>query len=88
VLSGVIGSSEPDEALEVVSFAERLGFTPRVLLLHDEHGKLDLSAAERAAYAEVKRRIGTRADEAHAYRDRLLRDGRAPFKCRSGSRYL
>lgn len=88
VLSGVIGSAPPGQALEVVDYARAKGFSPRILLIHDERGRLRLAPAERAAYAAVKRRIGRRADEAHGYRDRLIADGRAPFKCRSGSRYL
>jgi hypothetical protein len=57
-------------------------------VVHDEHGRLQLAPAERAAYAEVKRRIGRKADEAHAYRNSLIEHGSAPFKCRSGARYL
>jgi MoaA/NifB/PqqE/SkfB family radical SAM enzyme len=88
VLSGVIGSAPPEQALEVVNYARAQGFSPRILVVHDEHGRLQLAPAERAAYAEVKRRIGRKADEAHAYRNRLIEHGSAPFKCRSGARYL
>jgi len=87
-LSGVIGSAPPKEALEVVDFAKKAGFTPRILLIHDEHGRLQLSPEELAAYREVKRRIGPQASEGHNYRDRLIEKGEAPFKCRAGSRYL
>jgi hypothetical protein len=41
-----------------------------------------------AVYAEVKRRLGRVAKEAHKYRDRLIREGEAPFRCRAGARYL
>ena len=88
VMSGVIGSAPAEEALEVVDFAKRAGFVPRILLVHDDRGRLRLSPEELAAYAEVKRRIGRRAAEAHDYRDRLIARGKAPFKCRSGARYL
>ncbi len=88
VMSGVIGSAPPDEAEEVVACARRLGFQPRVLLIHDEHGRLRLEPEELAAYARVKRAIGRKASEAHGYRDRLIAGGRAPFRCRAGARYL
>jgi len=88
VLSAVIGSTPREEVLEVVTFAESQGFAPRLLLLHDAHGQIGLSPAQRAVYAEVKAKLGRQAKEAHDYRDRLLQDGAAPFRCRSGARYL
>jgi MoaA/NifB/PqqE/SkfB family radical SAM enzyme len=88
VMSGVIGSAPPEEVLEVVDFAKSHGFTPRILLLSDENGQLQLSHEELIAYDEAKRRIGNRANEAGDYRGRMIDSGEAPFKCRSGSRYL
>ena len=71
-----------------MDFAKAHGFSPRILLLHDEHGQVRLSHEELLAYEEAKRRIGDRADEAHGYRGKMIETGEAPFKCRSGSRYL
>jgi MoaA/NifB/PqqE/SkfB family radical SAM enzyme len=88
VMSGVIGSAPPKEVLEVVDFAKAHGFTPRILLVHDQDGHLRLSHEELIAYDEAKRRIGDRANEAHGYRGKMIESGEAPFKCRSGSRYL
>jgi MoaA/NifB/PqqE/SkfB family radical SAM enzyme len=88
VMSGVIGSAPPEEALEVVDFAKAHGFTPRILLVHDENGQSQLSHEELSAYDEAKRRIGDRANEAFGYRGKMIESGEAPFKCRSGSRYL
>jgi len=88
VLSAVIGSAPPEEVLQVVDFATARGFSPRMLLLHDEHGQLGLAPEHLAVYAEVKRRLGRAAKEAHNYRDRLIHAGEAPFRCRSGARYL
>lgn len=88
VMSGVIGSAPPQDVLEVVDFAKAHGFTPRVLLVHDQDGQLRLSHEELIAYDEAKRRIGDRANEAHGYRGKMIESGEAPFKCRSGSRYL
>lgn len=88
VLSGVVGSANSREALEVIQFAKDHGFTPRVLLIHDEHGQLKLSAEDLAVYREVQHAIGARFVEAGDYRSKLISEGEAPFKCRSGSRYL
>jgi MoaA/NifB/PqqE/SkfB family radical SAM enzyme len=88
VLSAVIGSAPPEEVLQVVDFATSHGFSPRVLLLHDESGQIGLSPDQLALYAEVKRRIGRAANEAGNYRDRLINGEQAPFRCRAGARYL
>jgi MoaA/NifB/PqqE/SkfB family radical SAM enzyme len=88
VLSAVIGSAPPEEVLQVVDFATSHGFSPRVLLLHDESGRIGLSPDQLALYAEVKRKLGRAAKEAGNYRDRLILGEKAPFRCRSGARYL
>jgi MoaA/NifB/PqqE/SkfB family radical SAM enzyme len=88
VVSGVIGSAPPEEALEVVRFARAHRLNPRIVLLHDGSGRLRLSAEELAAYREVKRLIGRSAREAGDYREALIAHGRAPFRCRAGARYL
>jgi hypothetical protein len=36
----------------------------------------------------VKRAIGARFAESGDYREKLMREGGAPYKCRAGSRYL
>ena len=87
-LSGVIGSTEADDVMEVVNFAKQHKFRPRVLLIHGGDGSLKLGPAAQAQYRAVRRAIGGRFDEAHDYRTRLLAGGEAPFKCRAGARYL
>lgn len=88
VVSAVIGSTPPSEALEVVQFTKSLGLTPRIILLHDGSGRLRLPPEELEAFAEVKRLLGRRGREASDYRERLISEGSAPFRCRAGSRYL
>ncbi len=88
VMSGVIGSAPPAEAIEVIDFARENGFIPRILLIHDENGQLKLNPEELAAYREAKRKIGSRFEDADGYREQLIQEGTAPFKCRAGSRYL
>jgi len=88
VLSAVIGSAPPEEVLEIVDFATSHGFSPRVLFMHDESGQVSPSLDQLALYAEVKRRLGRVAKEAGNYRDRFILGEQAPFRCRSGARYL
>ena len=80
LLSGVIGSAPPEEALEVIAFAEAHGFTPRVLLVHDTAGHVKLTTAELVVYKEAKERLGRGGEEAGDYRQRLIETGEAPFK--------
>ena len=87
-LSGVIGSAPPGEALEVVAFAKQHQLRPRVLLVHDGDGQLRLTPEQLDEYKQVQRALGKRFRDAGDYRTRLMQTGRAPFKCRSGSRYL
>jgi MoaA/NifB/PqqE/SkfB family radical SAM enzyme len=88
VVNAVVGSAPRSEALEVVRFARSLGLTPRVGLLHDGSGRLLLTPEQRAEFEEVNRLVGRRAREAGDYRRRLIERGEAPFRCRSGARYL
>jgi MoaA/NifB/PqqE/SkfB family radical SAM enzyme len=88
VMSGVVGSTAPGEVLEVVRFAREHGFTPRVLLLHDEAGQVRPSPEELTAYHEAQQWVGRGGREAGDYGRRLAETGRAPFRCRAGARYL
>jgi MoaA/NifB/PqqE/SkfB family radical SAM enzyme len=88
IVSGVIGACPPEEAEEVVSFASELGFTPRVLLVHDEHGQLKLKSEDVKVFEGIVKKIPKSLRELSDYRKRLIRDGTAPYKCRAGSRYL
>ncbi len=88
VLSAVLGACDPAEALLVVQTARELGFRPRVLVLHDPHGQMQLGPNEREALSSLRRVLSGDFREARDYRERILRDGSAPFKCRAGSRYL
>ena len=52
-MSGVNVSAPAEEALEVVDFAKAHGFTPRILLVHDENGQSRLSHEELIVYDEA-----------------------------------
>jgi MoaA/NifB/PqqE/SkfB family radical SAM enzyme len=87
-VSGVIGAAPAEEAEEVVAFARELGFTPRVLLVHDENGQLKLKSEEVKAFQRIVDTLPKSWMDFSSYRKRLVRHGKAPFKCRAGSRYL
>jgi len=87
-VSGVIGACPSEEVDEVVSFATKMGFTPRVLLIHDGDGQLKLGRDQIKAFESIVSKIPKNWMEFSNYRERLVRDGTAPFKCRAGSRYL
>lgn len=87
-LSAVVGAAPPDEVREVIEFAERNGFRPRVLLIHGGDGQLELSRENKELYRTIEERLGSRWRQAGNYRSRLIETGVAPFKCRAGSRYL
>jgi MoaA/NifB/PqqE/SkfB family radical SAM enzyme len=87
-LNAVIGSAPAPEAIEVIAFAQTQGFRPRVCLIHDHDGQIKLGADDMRVYKQIRRQLGRAFHESAEYRGRLMRDGRAPFKCRAGSRYL
>jgi MoaA/NifB/PqqE/SkfB family radical SAM enzyme len=88
IVSGVLGACPPQEAEEVLSFARQLGFIPRVLLLHDDNGRLKHSNGEVTMFEKIVRQLPKTIVDFSNYRKRLVRHGSAPFKCRAGSRYL
>lgn len=88
IVSGVIGASPPEESFEVIAFAKEMGFRPRVLLIHDHSGQVKLTEEELVVYRRIKKMMPKHVYEISDYRDRIIRDGVAPFKCRAGSRYL
>ena len=53
IVSGVLGATPSQEAEEVVSFAQEMGFTPRVLLVHDNHGQLKLNTEEVKTFEKI-----------------------------------
>ncbi len=84
-MSGVIDAAPPEEAEEVVAFARKLGFTPRVLLVYDQQGKL--KPEEVKAFQRIVDTLPKSWMDFSSNRKRLVHDGVAAFKCRAGSRY-
>lgn len=88
VVSGVVGSCPPEESFEVIQYAKNMGFKPRVLILHDQDGQVKLNAEELAVYKRIKKLIPKSFPEFTDYKDQIIEQGEASFKCRAGSRYL
>ncbi len=65
-----------------------MGFSSRVLLVHDSHGQVKLNAKEIKTFQKIVDMLPRRWPELSSYRKRLIHTGSAPFKCRAGSRYL
>lgn len=88
VLNSVMGSAPGEEVLEVIDFATQLGFRPRVQIIHDDKGQMAIGDGDREVIEQIRLRLGRKFLDGGDYRIQLLKDGRAPFKCRAGSRYL
>ncbi|EKD51966.1 MAG: radical SAM protein, partial [uncultured bacterium] len=88
VVSGVVGASPPSETFEVIAFAKQMGFRPRILLVHGADGQVKLTEEELLAYHQLKKLIPRHFYEVSDWRHQMIKTGEAPFKCRSGSRYL
>jgi MoaA/NifB/PqqE/SkfB family radical SAM enzyme len=76
----------PEEAEKVMAFTNQMGFTARVLLVHDKHGQLKLNEQELRVFERTVKKLPKSWMDFSGYRKRLVRDGSSP--CRSGRRYL
>ncbi len=89
LLSAVVSGGAPmAEITEVIRFAREHGFRPRILLVHDAKGNLPEDLRTLSEFKAAQKMIGRHRKDFVDYRTRLLERGEAPFKCRSGSRYL
>jgi MoaA/NifB/PqqE/SkfB family radical SAM enzyme len=87
-INTVLGSSPPEEALEVARTVVGFGFDSNCSLVRDESGAMIPPDAEtRAAYDEIRglgRRLPALLDD--DYTKRLLENGTIDWKCRAGAR--
>ena len=88
VLNSVMGAAPPAEVLEVIDFAREHGFTPSVQIIHNDSGQSVLGDAPMDLIEQIRQRLGRGFLDGGDYRMQLIEDGRAPFRCRAGSRYL
>ena len=85
----VIGSTNFDEADEIVAFARDRDFHVNLNLLHDENGQLRLPKEALHKYRELVTTIhGKHYNLDGDYRWRMVNDIDADFRCRAGARYL
>jgi len=88
IVSAVLGACHPVEAEAVVSFVQQTRFVPRVLLMHNDKGELNLTTEQVKAFEKIVAKLPKTLVDFSNYRKRFVREGSAPFKCRAGSRYL
>jgi len=87
-VSAVIGACPAGEVRTIISYAKGLGFTPRILLMHDAAGQFIPPVEPAREYEPLLRLIPKTMRDFSGYRMKLLKEGAAPYKCRGGSRYL
>jgi MoaA/NifB/PqqE/SkfB family radical SAM enzyme len=84
----VLGAGNDEEAVAVARFVMEAGLRPRVCIIHDHQGRISLGPRQVEILSQIRALMGSRWKESGDYRNRLITDGRADFKCRAGSRYL
>jgi MoaA/NifB/PqqE/SkfB family radical SAM enzyme len=87
-INAVIGSTNPEEALEVLRTARRLKLKSTIGLIHNNRGQLKLNSNQREVYREAARMIDKPWWARRSFEERLIKFGEDDFKCRSGCRYL
>jgi MoaA/NifB/PqqE/SkfB family radical SAM enzyme len=92
-INAVLGSCTPSATRELVDRVEGLGFFMTVGLLHDHSGQLDpgLAGEELASLYREMRQRSKKSIFHHVgegWEDRMIDQGRVPFRCRAGARYL
>jgi MoaA/NifB/PqqE/SkfB family radical SAM enzyme len=92
-VNAVLGSCKPDETRLLVSEIREMGFYMTVQMLHDGNGQLDPGLVGNGLsdfYEEIS--AGLRKSVFHQFGEgwerQMLHEGKAPWKCRAGSRYL
>ena len=89
-INTVLGTSNPDEALEVARAAIELGFDAKCSLVRDGRGRvLPVDAHARAVYQEILH-LGRRAPSylSEDFQTKLIDEGAVEWKCRAGARYF
>jgi MoaA/NifB/PqqE/SkfB family radical SAM enzyme len=92
-VNAVLGSCSAQDTRRLVREVEQLGLYMTVGLMHDGRGQLDPGLVD-AALAELYRELQPHRRKTwfhlagEGWEQQMIRDGRAPWKCRAGSRYL
>jgi MoaA/NifB/PqqE/SkfB family radical SAM enzyme len=85
----VLGSGNPQEAVEVAKAVTALGFDAKCSLVRDAHGAcVPVGEAEREAYDEIRRLDRNTSSLSEDFQLALMDDNPVEWKCRSGARYF
>jgi len=87
-LNSVIGSTNPNEALEVIKFAQEMGFQSSIGLIHDGNGQIKLNSEQLRIYKEANKLRKKPYWDVSGFEEKIIENGSYDFKCRAGSRYL
>ncbi len=92
-VNAVLGSSPPDSTRALIEEIRSLGFYMTVGLLHDEAGQIERGLiGDRLPEFHEEMRALCRKSLFHRFGEgweqKMLREGRASWKCRAGARYL
>lgn len=87
-INSVVGSKSPEEAIEVTKYAKSKSFSTTIGLLHDGSGQLKLNKKQLSLYRQLEKNRNKPFWDKTNFENDFINNGTAPFKCRSGSRYL
>lgn len=85
----VLGSGNPQEAVNVAKAVTKLGFDAKCSLVRDAHGAcVPVGEEERAAYDEIRALDRSTSRLSEDFQLALMDDKSVEWKCRSGARYF
>jgi len=92
-INAVLGSSPQAQARTLIDEIRAMGFYMTVGLLHDHEGRIDaglIGEALPSFYKEMRDLCNKSFFHqfGEGWEEKMLRDGREPYKCRAGARYL
>jgi MoaA/NifB/PqqE/SkfB family radical SAM enzyme len=88
-LNSVVGSAPLPDILEIFQFARSHRLYSLIQVIHDARGQIIFPAGNRAAYKKIVKNFRIPIfNLSWGQTRRLMLKGKAPFKCRAGSRYL
>ncbi len=87
-VSAVLGACSIAEVEQIINHTKYLSFDPRLLLMHDSRGQCSIPMEKRSHYKYLLGQLPLTIRDVTRYKEKLITQGTAPFKCRAGSRYL
>jgi MoaA/NifB/PqqE/SkfB family radical SAM enzyme len=92
-VNAVLGSSDPEQTRHLIREIRDMGFYQTVGLLHDGDGQIDPGLIGDSLPVMFEELSGTRNQSffhqfGEGWERQMLREGRSPWRCRAGARYL